>query len=181
MSLLALYTVSLGAAAILLRMPFIWAPGWARQALYAFPRNRWAGGVLTAIDLAWVTWLLINLHLGWFEPYKMALYLAAPVAWILLFVFMDELLAVRALGGLFILMPTPLLEAARWHPSPARYVMIVIAYAMVIVGVVYVAQPHRFRRWARFFLQDRDEWTRWFGLAGVLAGSLLVILGLVFF
>jgi len=59
--------------------------------------------------------------------------------------------------------------------------MIVIAYAMVIVGVVYVAQPHRFRRWARFFLQDRDEWTRWFGLAGVLAGSLLVILGLVFF
>jgi uncharacterized protein YjeT (DUF2065 family) len=178
MTELAKITVGLGALIVLIRMPFVLAPSLARQALYGFPRNRWAAGCLAAIDLGWVSWLLMGLQLGWFEPYKMALYLMAPVAWVLLMVFVDELLAVRALGGLLILFPSPVLDAARWHLSPGRYVMIVLAYVMVIVGVVLVTQPHRFKRVARFFLQDRDDLTRWFGLAGVIVGALLVVLGI---
>jgi uncharacterized protein YjeT (DUF2065 family) len=178
MTELAKISMGLGALIVVLRLPLVLAPALARRVLYGFPRNRWAAGLLAAIDLVWVTWLLMGLSLGWFESYKMALYLMAPMAWGLLMVFVDELLAVRALGGLLILMPAPILDAARWHPSPGRYVLILMAYVMVIGGVVFVAQPHRFKRAVRFFLQDRDDLTRWVGLAGVLVGVLLVVLGI---
>jgi hypothetical protein len=175
---LAKITAGLGVLIVLLRMPFVLAPGLARRALYGFPRSRWGAGCLAAIDLIWVACLLMGLQLGWFETYKLTLYLMVPLAWVLLMYFVDELLAVRALGGLLILFPSPLLDAARWHPSPGRFVMIILAYALVIMGVVFVIQPHRFLRMVRFFLQDRDDLTRWFGLAGVLVGALLVILGI---
>lgn len=175
---LAKITFGLGCLILLSRLPFVLAPGPARRALYAFSRSRWAAGVLAAIDLAWVVWLLQDLNLGWFEPHKQFLYVAAPVAWAVLMVLVDELLAVRALAGLLILIPAPILDAARWHPSPWRYLMILLAYVMVIAGIVFVAQPHRFKRTVRFFLQDRDDLTRWFGLAGMIVGLLLVVLAI---
>lgn len=177
MTALSWISIALGSAIIIVRLPLLATPAEARHVLSAFPRHAWAGRFLTAVDLAWVTWLLFQANLGWFEPYKQSLYLIAPVVWFMTIYFVDELLAPRALGGLLLLIPAPILDAARWHPSPARYLMIVIAYIMVVVGAVWVVSPHRFRRMINFALQDSDPLTRLHGGFGLVFGSILVLMG----
>ena len=54
---------------------------------------------------------------------------------------LKDLLACRAAGILFALIPAPLLAAARWHPSPARYLVIVIAYILAVAGMFFIAKP----------------------------------------
>jgi len=178
---LAKISVGLGVVIILLRMPLVIAPTPARNVLKAFPRSRVAAGILTVVDLAWVVWLLMDINLGWFEAYRVSIYVMAPIVWLLLMYFVDELLAVRALGGLMLLLPVPILDAARFHPSPGRFVLIIGAYAMVVMGSIFVVTPYRMRLFLNFFMRDRDDLTRWFGLAGLVVGSVLVVLGIAVF
>jgi len=126
------------------------APARMREALAAFPRSRIPAWLLLAFDVTWVTWVMLHAALGRFEPVKPWLYLAAPVAFLLMAVFMDELLAPRALGGLLLLVANPVLNAARWHPSNWRLVMTVIAYAWVVAGIAFVLSPYRFRQLVEF-------------------------------
>ncbi len=119
----------------------------------AFPRSVWPGRALVAVDMIWVAWLLIDMHFGSFEYLEKWIYPACPVAIILICVFVDELLAPRALGGLLLLLPAPILVAARWHPSAWRYVMIVLAYAVSIKGILLVLAPYRFRKWMEWFVK----------------------------
>ncbi|MDD5348488.1 MAG: hypothetical protein PHT59_07735 [Candidatus Omnitrophica bacterium] len=140
----------MGGILVAISLPGVVAPASTRKAVAAFPRHRIAAWVLTAVDLAWVTWIIANASLGRFEFLKPALYLAAPLSYALIVVFMDELLAPRALGGLFLLAANPMLQAARWHASGWRFVIVVLAYAWVVIGVTLVLSPYRFRQVAHW-------------------------------
>lgn len=122
------------------------APALARRLLLGFPRSRTMRWVLTAIVLGWCGHLLYHGPLGFLEPYRVWLLLLVPLAVVLLCCYVDELLAARALGGLLILVPAPMLDAARWEPSLWRYAPILLAYVMVVVGAWLVAAPYVFRK-----------------------------------
>ena len=67
---------------------------WRKQ----LPRSRIAGIVLLTIDLAWSFWLLATMEMGEFSTFRRPLLIALPIGYVLVLRFVDEFLAVRALG-----------------------------------------------------------------------------------
>ncbi len=180
MSELAIVALSLGGvmAALYLLMVILptWVMGWGAR----LHRNKWVGIVLTAAGLIWSCWLLMQMPLGKFENLKPWLYLITPVLFFMIINFMDAMLSVRAGGGILILAGSPMLDAARWHDSGFRYVIIVSAYLMVIKGMVLVLNPHIYRKWAGFILRSKSSCKAW-GVAGLIVSMLLIGLGLFVF
>ncbi len=113
--------------------------------------------------------------LGRFDVFKPYLGVLTPVAIALVGWAMDDLLAARALGAVLLLAPAPILDAARWHPSPWRLVVTVLAYAMAVKGAVLVMSPHLFRAWSARCL-PRDAACRICGALALGAAAALVAL-----
>lgn len=174
---LTLWSVLLGLGLIAVHVPLVAAPAWVRRIAVSFPRTPWCGWLLAAVDLAWAAWLLSEVPLGRFEGVKDYLPLLTPVAFVVVAVFVDELLAARALGGLFVLVPAPLLDAARWNPSSWRLAVVVIAYVMVVAGMTLLLSPYWFRKTVQGLLA-RDSLRRGVAWAGCLVGIGLIVLGL---
>lgn len=179
MSNLALVALALGAALALAGATMAVAPGMVRRRLAAFPRDVWAGRILAAAGLAWSAWLVYQMPFGRFDMYKPALYGIAPVIFILVVLFLNELLAARALGGILLLVPDVMLSAAFGHVSHLRLVIVALAYAMVIFGLCLVISPFRFRRWVRRVIDAGDPRCRAVGIAGAVAGIALCLLGVI--
>ena len=148
-----------------------------------FPRSVWPGRIMAAVALAWAALWLKAMPLGPLDILVMPfpkpfgflspLTILVPVALVSVCYFLDELLSCRALGGVMVLVPAPFLSAAQWHPSPWRYVILVIMYAMAVLGMWWIASPFR--------LRDLLEWGmrspgRFKGLAiGKMAFSIFLI------
>ena len=177
MGTLAETAVLLGGVIALLHLPCVLAPGRAREWIRAFPRHRPAGIILAGLDLLWVGWIVAHASLGRFEHLRPLVYVLAPASIVLVAFFMDELLAARALGGLFLLVPLPVLAAARWHESPARLVVVVLAYVLVVSGIVLVLCPYELRKVTNSWVRS-DLACRAWGLAGTVLGAAIVLLGL---
>jgi hypothetical protein len=177
MSVLAKYAIGMG---VILAPVYAWmiaAPSGAIQGMRAFPRSRVMGAILSVIAFAWFGWILHQTPFGRFERFRQPLYLLLPAICVLVNIFNSELLAPRALGGIMILVPAPLLAAARWHPSPWRYVVIVAAYALVIKGIALILSPYLFRRGCERIVKSDALCRAWGGLGMALA-LLLVVLGI---
>jgi hypothetical protein len=154
----------------------ILSPGLALSGLRRFPRSRVMGAVFSVLGFAWAGWLLHQTPLGRFEQYRTLLYVLLPLICILVNLLNSELLAPRALGGIMMLVPAPLLSAARWHPSPWRYLVIVLAYVLVIKGIALILSPYIFRRSAERIVKTEALCRAWGGL-GMAMSILLVVLG----
>ncbi len=174
---LSMVAILMALAMGLMYAPLLLMPEKSRAWLGAFPRSKWPAWVLTAIGLAWSAWLLSDIPLGRFDFIRPRLWFIAPVVFFLIVTFVDELLAPRALGALLLLIPAPVLAVARWHDSMLRLVITVIAYIMVIKGILLVLGPYRFRKWTERFLPDDGRCRRW-GIAGLSVAAVVLILGL---
>src|SRR4030095_1700608 len=75
----------------------------ARSVIVAFPRSRGAGITLLAIDLIWSFWLVSTIEMGEFSSFRRPFLLGLPIGFFLTLRFVDEFLAVRALGILALL------------------------------------------------------------------------------
>lgn len=153
------------------------APAQVRRMLEVLPRHTPTAWILTGVDLLWVAWLLNQTPLGRFDSWKPALYFLTPLSFFLLINYLDELLAVRALGGFLLLAAAPVLDITRWHDSPWRLVVTVIVYGWVVAGMALVMSPYLFRRAERFFVPD-DARGRISALLKLAVSAILVVLGL---
>lgn len=172
--------LSIAALAVGLSIVAVNAPAAAKPAAFirfarAFPRSKTAAWILTGIDLIWVAWIVNHASLDRFDALKPFLWIATPLAFAAVVVFMDELLAPRALGGLLLLAANPILNAARWNPSDWRLVMTVIAYIWIVGGILLVLGPYRLRLWAERMIANERR-CRMFGAARLLVGLVLVAL-----
>jgi hypothetical protein len=93
--------------------------GSARNALATFPRSRSAGIVLLAIDLVWSFWLVSTMEMGEFSAFRRPFLFALPVGFFLTMRFVDEFLAVRALG-ISLRIESARAKCARLSPGRAR-------------------------------------------------------------
>lgn len=173
-------SILVGVAYCLLHLPMVIAPGLVKRGLAAFPRNRWAGGVLAAAALAWSAVEVHDMPLGMIDAFKSWLWILGPVIYVLVLVFMDEMLAVRALGGLLMLAACPVLEVQRVNDSPWTVVPAVMAYLWVVAGMVLILSPYRFRHAVERCCATEGS-LRLMGLGGVVMGGLLIGLGLTVF
>ncbi len=124
--------------------------GWRAEAatrtwLQAFPRNRKWAVALTVVNAGWAAWWVSQMPLGrfaWVQPW---LWLLALVTCWLTIQFVDELLAPRMLGAFLLFLAVPILNAARWHPSPWRLIVPVLVYVWIIWAMWLLLSPYRFR------------------------------------
>ncbi len=149
MSELKIVSILLGVIFAVSGVAALIRPQAACDLLKAFPRSKSAGWILAAICIAWSGWLVYEMPLGGFERYKNLVYILIPVSFFVIITYMGELLAARALGGILMLAPHPMLIAAQFHPSALRYVVIIMAYVMVIKGMALTLSPYLFRRYAK--------------------------------
>lgn len=154
----------------------VWAPERVGRWGLRFPRHVWAGRILTLIAVACLVPLLFQAHFHWIEARPWLVWLMAPTAYVLIVVFMDDLLAARALGGLLLLAPLPILDAAFLHPSGSRLIMTVLAYGLAVLGIVWTWSPHLLRRMTSGWLADASR-GRVAGALGLAVGVGLVLLG----
>lgn len=180
MMTLAQLSMTIGAVIVACVLPLVAVPGWTRRMLALFPRNRVAGMLLTAGALVWSALEVNDMALGGLDVYKVWLWAIGPVLFVLIVGFMDELLAVRALGGLLMLVAGPVLEIQRFQPSHWRWVLAVLAYAWAVKGAMLILAPYRFRHGVEWVLKT-DGACRRVGVAGAAFGLFLIGLGLKVF
>ena len=97
-----------------------------RRAWTKLPRSRVAGIVLLTVAFVWSFWLLATMEMGEFSGFRRPLLIALPIGYVLVMRFVNEFLAVRALGILFLLAAEPLLEAAFLRYEPSRLLVTVL-------------------------------------------------------
>src|SRR5215212_831633 len=88
---------------LLITIPSIIKPDLVRTWTMALPRSRVAGVILLSIAAAWSLWLLLTMEMGEFSSFRKPLLVALPIGYFLVMRFVDEFLAVRALGILYLL------------------------------------------------------------------------------
>lgn len=147
-----------GIVLILVTLPGILKPGLVQSWAKRLPRSRVAGIVLLTVDLAWSLWLLTTMEMGEFSSFRKPLLILLPIGYVLTLRFVDEFLAVRALGILCLFAAEPLLDAAFFRYENSRLIVTVLAYLLVIAGLIWVTMP--------YLLRDQIDWgsrsnTRW--------------------
>lgn len=146
----------------------------AARVVRAFPRHQVTGYVLSAI-----AWLWVGLEL-YFRPVDLLAFVSPgktlcvalvliPVSWVLL----SNLLTVRALGGLLMLWPLPVILAVRSDPSLWRLVPVIIGYVHLILGMIFVFHPWTLRVLCER-VGDSPKGLQLLGVLYSLAGLLMI-------
>ncbi|HEY2102021.1 MAG TPA: hypothetical protein VGH08_02095 [Chthoniobacterales bacterium] len=147
-----------GAVLCLLGLAGLVAPNIVRTTLARFPRSRLAGVVILAIDLIWSFWLVSTMEMGEFSSFRRPFLIALPIGFFLTIRFVDEFLAVRALGILALLAAEPLLEAAFFRYEASRLVLTVFAYTLIVLGLIWVTLPYKLRDQINWFIKSTGRW-----------------------
>ena len=147
------------------------------QVVKQFPRSRVAGVVLLSICLAWTYWLVATIQMGEFSNFRRPLLVALPIGYVLALFFVDEFLAVRALGILCLLVAEPLLDAAFLRYEPSRLLVTVFAYLLIIAGLFWVAIPYVLRDQINWIARSAFRWRCLHAVELIYGG---VILGFAF-
>jgi hypothetical protein len=147
--------------------------------LKGFPRHKNIGIAILAIDLIWAFWLVNHIDLGEFSGLRVPLHYILPAAFVGIVIFVDEFLAVRALGVLMLLLACPLLDVAFLKPVESRLFLSILAYVWIIAALFWVGMP--------YVLRDQINWVskspgRWKALAigGVVYGIIILICSFTF-
>ncbi len=169
-----------GIVLVVLGLPGIIRPNVLQRLAKQLPRSRAAGVTLLTVDLAWSFWLLATMEMGEFSTFRRPLLIALPIGYFLVLRFVDEFLAVRALGILCLLAAEPLLDAAFLHYEAVRLVLTVFAYILIVAGLFWVTMP--------YLLRDQIDWSarndmRWRSVHGValIYGVALLVLAIGFY
>jgi hypothetical protein len=172
---ISLQTVGMvaGALLVLISLPGFMKPGLVQNWLKRMPRSSIAGVVLLTIAGVWSFWLLATMEMGEFSSFRKPLLIGLPIGYVLVLRFVEEFLAVRALGILCLLTAEPMLEAAFFRYETSRLFVTVLAYLLVLAGLFWVTMP--------YLLRDQINWStrtsmRWHAIHGVTAAYGFAIL-----
>lgn len=153
-----IYNLSLQAAGfiaglflLLVSLPSLFMPQAASEWFRGLPRSRLMGVLLITLAFLWSFWLLATMEMGEFSSFRKPLLFALPIGYLLVLRFVNEFLAVRALGILFLLAAEPLLEAAFLRYETSRLFVTVFAYILIIAGLFWVTMP--------YLLRDHIQWS----------------------
>ena len=154
-------------------------PEKAESVWKAFPRSVWHGRIISVICLVWSALWISAMPLGPLMIVRQYLWILLPISIAAVWFLIPELLSCRAIGGLLVLLPAPMLSAAAWHPSNMRYIIIVYAYVMSIAGMFYIAFPWLLRDNITW-LYDKPRRAKVMAVFKVAFGIALVILSFLF-
>ena len=147
-----LRTVGLGVGLLLLvgHGLALWRFSDCGKWLRGFPRSRTAGTILVALAGVWSFSLVWTMDLGEFASLRKIMLLAIAAGSFLAWRYVEEFLAVRALGMLALLAAEPVLEAAFLRPEATRLLVVVLAYVWIVLGLFWVGMP--------WVMRDQISW-----------------------
>ena len=160
---------------LLVSVPGIVLPGPVRGALHKLPRSKVAGIVLLTLAFIWSFWLLATMEMGEFSGFRRPLMIALPIGYLLTLRFVNEFLAVRALGILFLLAAEPLLEAAFLRYEPSRLLVTVFAYILIVIGLFWVTMPYLMRDQLAWASRSTGVWIALNALALLYGAAILAL------
>lgn len=152
------------------------APAFLSRVYNALPRNKAAGYVFSTIAWIWAGYAVWNVGIDFLEPFKKFIPVLVLVCIPLTWVWMDNLLPCRAIGGLLCLFPYELLHVARSHPSAWRLVMVTLAYLCIIYGMILLLYPWKLRQ-IIVWITARPTLFRLSGVLDALIGLFIIVLG----
>src|SRR6202022_3464597 len=79
--------------------------------------------------------------------------------------FVDEFLAVRALGILLLLAAEPLLDAAFFRYETSRLLVTVFGYLLIVAGLFWVMMPYLLRDQINWSARSNERWRLLHGMA----------------
>jgi hypothetical protein len=171
--------LAVGVFLILLHLVALWRPAETRRWLKAFPRSRAAATILILAAGVWSLVLIRTMDLGEFARLRTVMTIAVVAGTFLAWRYMEEFLAVRALGMLALLAAEPLLEAAYLRPETTRLLIVVLAYAWILLGLFWVGVPWTLRDQIRW-LTDRMGRYHAAAWGGVVYGVLVLACAVIF-
>jgi hypothetical protein len=172
---LSLHTVGLIVGLLLLfaHLTALVCPEQTKRWLREFPRSRFPAFCLLAIDAIWVFWLVTTMDLREFYQFRTWLQIGDPIFFILMFFFVEEFLAVRALGILALLAADPILSSAFLRPETARLLVVILAYIWLTLGLFWVGMPYLLRDQISWITKSANRF-RAAAMAGLLYGATIL-------
>lgn len=172
---LDLHTAGMAAGVLLVivTLPGFFKPALVQIWLKRFPRSSLAGIILLSLVLVWSFWLLATMEMGEFSSFRRPLMIVLPIGYVLVMRFVDEFLAVRALGILCLLAAEPLLEAAFFRNETSRLLVTVFAYLLIVAGLFWVTMPYLLRDQINWSARSNARWHTLHGLAAVYGLTIL--------
>ena len=147
---LHLVALTIGSLVFLAHLYALLRPSGSQKLLLKLPRSRIAGIILLAIDAVWCFSLISTMDLeefAWLRPYVQ---FAIPVLFFLTIIFVDELLAARALGIFAMLIAEPMISSTFLRPEHWRLLVVLLAYVWLTLGMFWVGKP--------YLLRDQITW-----------------------
>jgi multisubunit Na+/H+ antiporter MnhG subunit len=163
-----------GAFLILFALPGLLKPDLVQRLVKRLPRSRAAGIVLLTIAFVWSFWLLATMEMGEFSSFRRPLLIALPIGSALVLWFVDEFLAVRALGILCLLAAEPLLEAAFFRYEASRLLVTVFSYLLIVAGLIWVMMPYLLRDQIDWIARSNVRWRIIHGIAATFGAAILI-------
>src|SRR5580692_7496449 len=157
----------------------LWKPQMVKGWLVAFPRSPKAGLILITAAAVWFFILVQVMDLGEFSNWRRTVLVGTPIAWYLTWRYVDEFLAVRALGMLVILAGEPLLEAAFLRPEISRLFLVTLVFVWIVFAMFWVGMPYTLRDQIGWVTGSEKRW-RAAALAGIIYGALLMALPMIY-
>jgi len=155
-------------------------PDRVNSALKTFPRSRSAGLFLCSFAALWAFWLAATMDLGEFTPQRTLICGVVLAGAIMVPMFAEEFLAVRALGILALLAAEPLLGAAFLRPEQSRLLLVVLAYFWATAGLVMVGAPYLLRDAIDWISAARGRYLL-VAVVGLAYGLALIAVSLLFY
>ena len=123
-------------------------------------------------SLIWVLLLLapfgqgIGMNLAEFNPLKAKLKIFVIFLSVAIIIWVKEFLFVRSIGLLLLLASTPILNSVFLKENPAKLVLVITAYAMILKGMIFIAFPYLYRDCLSWLMQEtkRLSFARYYAL-----------------
>ncbi len=172
----ALVCLGLGLFLVALYAWILADPTRALAHLDAYPRSVLPGRLLSLLCLVWFASNLWQVDFGGLNHFKPALYLLTPVAWILVTIYLSDLLSVRALCCFFLLLGHPVLVATRWQGNAASIALGVFVYVVIVKSMVLAVYPHLWKRGLKR-MRDGGKLRTALPVLGLAVGGVLALCG----
>ena len=144
-----------------------------------FPRNKPIGVVLIIISSIWAFWLVSKVDLGEFQKWQVPISWGIIIGCVAFIIWVDEFLAVRALGIFLLLLVCPILDVAFLKEPASRLLLPIICYIWIFLSFFWIGMPYLIRDHIAFVTKTRFRW-RCLSIAGIVYGVLVLTSAILF-
>lgn len=151
-------------------------PELTKKIYHKFSRDVWTGRILSMIAWIWAAIAVLRMGLDFLAPFQTVIVFLGIVCIPLTWFWLENLLPCRAFGGLLTLIPYELLHVARIHPSPWRLALVILAYVMIVWGMILILYPWKMRELLDWIISGGRK-LRIYALSQILLGVFFLISG----